>query len=192
VKPIFLAIVNELHNESDREFLIELYQSHYDIVYRKIGATIGDEAEVDDLCQECFIRLIKKISLLRGLKCNILTSYVVITSRNIALDYLKHSRVQDQYLYYDIEEDWVASLHDPVIGAEELIVQQENVEEVSQALSKLPERQREMIYMKYILDLSDNEIAQLLGMNPDSVRVYLHRARQQAKVILREELLKDE
>ena len=189
MRPIFLAIINELHNESDQEFLIELYQSHYDLVYRKIRAIIGDKAEVDDLCQECFIRLIKKISLLRGLKCNILTGYVVITSRNIALNYLKHHRIQDQYLYYDIEDDYSASLHDPAIGMEEMIVQQENAEEVSQALSKLPERQREMIYLKYILDLSDNEIAQQLGISPNSVRVYLHRARQQAKVILREERL---
>ena len=192
MKSIFLTIVNELHNESDREFLIELYQSHYDIVYRKIRAIIGDKAEVEDLCQECFIRLIKKISVLRSLKCNILTGYVVITSKNLAVNYLKHRRVQDQHIYYDIEDDPASNLQDPGIGAEELIEHQENVEEVSHAINQLPERQRTMLYLKYILDLSDNEIAQLLGISPDSVRVYLHRARQQARAILREERFKDE
>lgn len=137
------------------------------------------------------MQLIRKISLLRSFECNILTGYIVITSRNVALSYMRHNKVRNKHLYYGMEDDLAAGLHDSDTSTEEVLVQQENVQELAEAIGKLPEQQRDIIYMKYIINLSDGEIAQQLGISPDSVRVYLHRARRQARAVLQKERNED-
>ena len=75
---------------------------------------------------------------------------------------------------------------------EEVLIQQENSQELFKAIAQLPEQKRDLIYMKYVLDMSIEEIAQQFGVKPASVRVYLHRIRQQAKSMLRKEHVEDE
>ncbi|MDO4539613.1 MAG: RNA polymerase sigma factor [Syntrophomonadaceae bacterium] len=184
---MFLLALEGLESESDRDFFIALYQSHYHIAHRSIRAIVGATADVDDLCQECFLRLIKKNSFLRTVGCNILTGYVVITARNVALNHLKHSQVQDKHMFYGLEDDLAATLHRPGPDAAELMAQQERAEEMIAIMMRLSPAQRDAFYMKYVLELSHDQIAQNLNLSPDSVRVYLHRARHRMRNILREE-----
>ena len=58
---------------------------------------------------------------------------------------------------------------------------------LARALAKLPERERQALYMKYSAEWTDAEIAQALNVRPDSVRVILSRARQHARAILESE-----
>ncbi|MDR0292760.1 MAG: sigma-70 region 4 domain-containing protein [Oscillospiraceae bacterium] len=51
-------------------------------------------------------------------------------------------------------------------------------------LDKLPERERAVLVYKYVMDMTDNEIAALLDIQPQSVRQYLTRARRNAIMVL--------
>ncbi len=44
------------------------------------------------------------------------------------------------------------------------------------ALQNLPERQRTAVTLRYYLDLPDDEIAEILGARPGTVRSLVHRA----------------
>ena len=46
------------------------------------------------------------------------------------------------------------------------------------AVRKLPQRQREILVLRYVEDLCDAEIAEVLGCSTPTVRVHAHRARQ--------------
>ena len=43
------------------------------------------------------------------------------------------------------------------------------------ALRSLPDRQRDVLTLRYYLDLSEAEIAQTLGITPGSVKTHAHR-----------------
>lgn len=43
------------------------------------------------------------------------------------------------------------------------------------ALRKLPKRQREVVALRYLADLSESETAQALGIAPGTVKVHAHR-----------------
>jgi RNA polymerase sigma-70 factor (ECF subfamily) len=45
-----------------------------------------------------------------------------------------------------------------------------------EAINKLPERQKEVIYLRYIMDFKNEEIAQIMGINYQAVRNTLHKA----------------
>jgi RNA polymerase sigma-70 factor (ECF subfamily) len=51
------------------------------------------------------------------------------------------------------------------------------------AILNLPEKQKELLYFKYMLGMNDSEIAAIFDIAPDSVRQYLTRARRSAKKI---------
>lgn len=54
------------------------------------------------------------------------------------------------------------------------------------ALDRLPKRCREIIHLFYYEDMSVNEIAQALGMQPSTVRTQLTRARKKLRTDLEE------
>ncbi len=56
--------------------------------------------------------------------------------------------------------------------------------ELKDALDRLSERQRVVVVLRYFVDVSDEEIAAILGVEPSTVRSLAHRA----FAVLREEL----
>jgi len=73
-------------------------------------------------------------------------------------------------------------------SVEETIVRQEEINEMGSALLKLPEKQKDLLYFKYFLEMDNAEIAEILGIGTASVREYLTRARRNAKKMLAKEM----
>jgi RNA polymerase sigma factor (sigma-70 family) len=55
---------------------------------------------------------------------------------------------------------------------------------VMTALAGLPLRQRQVMVLRYLADYSPKEIAELLGISPNTVAVHEHRALQQLRAVL--------
>ncbi|WP_139492071.1 RNA polymerase sigma factor [Brevibacillus dissolubilis] len=62
---------------------------------------------------------------------------------------------------------------------DELLLQKEQREEIEQILDELNPLHKQLIIMKYELDLSYQEISTLTGIKPELVKAYLFRARKQ-------------
>jgi RNA polymerase sigma-70 factor (ECF subfamily) len=71
---------------------------------------------------------------------------------------------------------------------EDRIIHQEEIEEMGNAILKLPEKQKDLLYYKYMLEMDDREISEILGIDPNSVRQYLTRARRNVKTIMDKEM----
>ena len=52
------------------------------------------------------------------------------------------------------------------------------MEGIKDAIRALPPRERDIMLMKYFRELTEDEIAQEMGLRPVSVRVHLSRARK--------------
>ena len=63
----------------------------------------------------------------------------------------------------------------------------ERSEELRNAIKKLPERQQKILEMTYWLEMKFNEIAEVLGIAPSSVRVALKQARDSLREMLGED-----
>lgn len=66
---------------------------------------------------------------------------------------------------------------------EKAFINMERVDILSRGLEKLSERDRDILKYRYLMDMSDEEIAGILGIKPGSVRMYLTRARKNAFAI---------
>lgn len=75
----------------DADFLEEIYHSHYRLLYGQALRVLRHREDAEDVVQAAMLKLTKKIHILRGLECNKLASYLVITVRNTAIN-LYHKR----------------------------------------------------------------------------------------------------
>ncbi|MDD2300008.1 MAG: sigma-70 family RNA polymerase sigma factor [Fermentimonas sp.] len=117
-----------------------------------------------------------------------MVAYVVYTSRSVAINFIKHRDVQKKHGSYEGYMDpaeRIPSLEDNV---EDRIIHQEEIAELGNAILKLPEKQKDLLYFKYILEMHDREIAEILKIAPDSVRQYLTKARREAKKLMDKEM----
>jgi RNA polymerase sigma-70 factor (ECF subfamily) len=77
-------------------------------------------------------------------------------------------------------------------GTEEMVEGREEVKEVLQGVSELPDDRREALIMRFALDMDNREIARALGRSEGATKVLIHRAIKQLEQGLEEESAGDE
>jgi RNA polymerase sigma-70 factor (ECF subfamily) len=189
---IIMTAVAVLEGDEDKVFMMNLYQEYYGLVKKTVYNITRDADHAADLTNDTFIRLIEKISVIRTLESCKLAAYIVYTARSVAINFIKHLDVQKKHTYYGKDMDLAERIPELANILDERIIHQEEITELRNAILELPVQQKDVLYLKYILDLNDAEIAGILGIAPDSVRQYLTRARRNAKELLDKELMERE
>lgn len=161
-----------IENEDDRLFLEGLYMAHHGLMYAQALKITRNGQEAEDAVSEGMLALIKKIDLLRTLPCNKLRAYAVITVKHMALNRYKQKKREN--VAGDIAVEDLAGQG----SVDENLLSQAGIEQVKAAICALPEREKQIMLMKYFRELTDEEIAEEMGVKPVSVRVHLSRARK--------------
>lgn len=133
------------------------YLTAKDPCFRALLATVGSASEADDLLAEAFTRALAKWSDVRTHPRP--EAWVVRTALNLHRDRWRRSRRQQRLM---AGRDPVAYV-DAVDGA------------LVAALGELPERQREVVALRVLLDLSAEHTAEVLGIEPGTVGTHLRR-----------------
>ncbi|MCR5817332.1 MAG: sigma-70 family RNA polymerase sigma factor [Ruminococcus sp.] len=137
---------------------------------------LQDKADAEDALSEAFLRLAKCFDRVKNLPENKLRAYFAIIVKNAALDILRKSSKEQQLPFDDEVQYDIRELPD----ADESLL--------SECIQRLSENDREILYMRYELELSHSEIAAALGISEEASR---QRVRY-AKSKLRTEFLKGE
>ena len=175
-----LMIIEACDNDDSRKFFIDLYLKYrkkmFDIAYKYVQ----DQHIAEDLVHDAMIKLIEKEPLLVNFECCTLTTYVVFTIRNTSISYLRRKQRDKRYVA-DMDDEQAASyIADSQPLPEEVAIMNEKIDEFGKVWMTLPEEIRDLLAGKYILGLSDAELAEQYGCKPSSIRVKLSRARRAA------------
>ncbi len=184
---ILFAAIAGLDDDYDRAFILDLYKNYYGLARKTVFNITHQTDDIEDLINDSFIKLIDRISLIRTLDCCKMTAYVVSTIRSVAINYIKHKKVEHKHLYYSEYSDMT---NDPFIfedDSEARLIRREEMDLLRDGISMLLEKEKDLLYFKYILEMKDNDIAEILGIAPNSVRQYLTRARRNAKKLMEKE-----
>jgi RNA polymerase sigma-70 factor (sigma-E family) len=141
-----------------------LFQAHSLGLIRLAYIMLGDRPAAEDVVQEAFcgvyrhwVRLSDQAKALPYVRSAVLNGCRTALRRGPARDAQRGT------------EPWAAS-------AEAAVVTGEERREVMRALRGLPDRQREVLVLRFYLDWSDAEIARDMGINPGTVRSTASRA----------------
>ncbi|OCN01399.1 RNA polymerase subunit sigma-54 [Clostridium sp. W14A] len=178
------VIIAAIEDDDDKAFMRNLYQDYSALVRSTVYKVMRCENDIDDLAEDIFVKLIEKIPLLRTFDCCKTAAYVVYTARSVAINFIKHRDVQQKHTFYGEKADVSDELMIPEGTLEEVYYHREELEALSDAVLRLPDREKDILYFKYILEKTDAEIAEDLSISPGSVREYLTRARRAAKKLM--------
>lgn len=135
-----------------------LYQQHWAGLVRLAVLMVDERHAAEDVVQEAFAELYRRWPL-RGPDAALayLRTAVVNRSRSV----LRRRKVARLY---------IPPHQAPNASAESAVVLGEERLQVQQALQALPRRTREVLVLRYYLDLPFAEIAQILGIGESSAR----------------------
>ena len=176
---MLLLLLQTIESEDDRAFLMDIYQQHYHKLYKEADSIVHNAYDAEDVVQEFMIYICDHINKFRALECCVLPSYLVMCIRRRCINFLKRRETQKKHTIGSIDnEQYFFDYPDTEISVEEKVLLNLKFEQVQEAFSQLPQSTRDILQYKYFLELTDAEIAELLGIQKNSVRAYLTRARK--------------
>ena len=168
---------------------MEHYVNLYALLYKVTLDIVEDRDLIDDLIHDAMIRLIDKLDFLKSKEPAVQVSYIVRTVSNTAKNYVASKNRRRKHEYSGVLDDLSDILPDPSDSAEENIYVACDYEDLGRAMEHLPERDRELLYFKYVAEMDDAEIAHQLDINVKNIRAYFSRAKKRARKLMREEEL---
>ena len=143
--------------------LEQLYDAHYVRLVRLSALLVADTGRAEEVVQDSFVALYERLDRLAGAD---LAAYLRTSVVNRSRSVLRRVRVATQHPPY-------APLSEP--GADDAVLRGVRRRAVVDALGQLPRRQREVLALRYYLDLSEKEIAATLGISTGAVKSHASR-----------------
>ncbi len=150
----------------------QLYNDH-SLLVRGILFRMGAEAELDDLVQECFIKIWNGLKNFRG-DANMKTWVTRITI-NVAYDHFRRKGTKIQ-----LEELDDSRLEAPVVDPNESALNKT----LQQAMQSLSLAHRDVLVLHVLEENSVEEVAEILKISLGTVKSRLFHARKNLKEIL--------
>jgi RNA polymerase sigma-70 factor (sigma-E family) len=160
---------------SEGDKLEVLYLRHGPEALRLAYVLTGDRELSEDLAQEAFVRVARRLSGLRNAES--FRWYLRRTVVNLVNSHLRRRRIERAHLKRLVNS--AAGMSTP-----DMVTKQA----VRDAIAQLSARQRAIVVLRYYEDLTDQQIASVLGCPLGSVKSSLHRA----AAILRQHLGQEE
>lgn len=160
----------------DKEAFIKVYDDHVKEIYRFVYFKIGRKEEADDLTSMVFLKTWNHIQNNSLEDAKTLRALLYKVARNAIVDYYRETGNRLSATSSLDDEDNRIEIIDDGISPQEMLDRKGDIELIKSKLPLLKEEYREVIIMKFISDLSLEEIAEISGKNKGNVRVLLHRA----------------
>jgi len=161
------AIIQLVQAGREREALDRLVPASRRRVFALAYGILRDRAAAEDLAQEVFVKLWQALPRYDGRAK--LSTWIYAITRNAAVSALRARRR-------------AVSMSDPAVLAEvEGIAAAPGAApadaELGRRIEALPEKQRQAITLYYLDERPVDEVAEMMGLPPNTVKTHLHRAR---------------
>lgn len=144
----------------DESDLQRLYDEHAQALFAFLLNFTRDEEDTHDVLQEVFIRLARQPGLLRGARDE--RAFLMRLAHNAAIDLIRRRGTREKYHSQIAEES--PSIFAPTKNPDEAAFR----ESLSLALAELPPEQRAVVHLKLWENLTFEQIAETLGIPPNT------------------------
>jgi RNA polymerase sigma-70 factor (sigma-E family) len=146
--------------------LTDAYRTHYRSLVKLAGLLLDDRGACEEVVQDAFVSVFGKGRSLR--EPDRLPAYLRSAVLNGARSRLRKRDVRRRLA---VVRDDAGAAAQPEAGA----LRADDRRVVLEAMRRLPERQREVLVLRYWLDLSEADIAETLGISAGTVKTHASR-----------------
>ena len=161
----------ESFKSGDIDSYERIFKIHYGFLLNYGFQLNRNKEEVEDCLQSLFSNLWERRAFLGP--CNSIRSYLVASTRRLMLKMLKE---KSRYVELDLEK--TNFYLEP--SAETLLIKDQStknrIETLQKMMNKLPERQKEALYLRFYGELSFNEIAHTMDISTRAVYKLIYKA----------------
>ena len=156
--------------------IVNLYQHKlYQVCFRMLG----NKQEAEDIAQEAFVRAY--INLHTYDQKRKFSTWIYRIATNLCIDRIRKKK-PDYYLDAQIAGTDGLDMYSQIAAEEQLpeeaVEQMELQDRIQYEISRLPDKYRSVIVLKYIEELSLQEISEILDMPLGTVKTRIHRGRE--------------
>jgi len=173
----------ETTSEADR--FRTLYDANHDRVHRLLGRIAGP-LDAEDLTQIVFAKAATALPRFRG--DALASTWLYRIAANVVSDWLRGRAAREAKLTVRLPEGRetgqahaTIAVPDPQASPEQRLVRKEMHDHIRREIGQLSAGNQEVLILGQLGGLTDEEVAQTLGISLANVKVRLHRARAQLK-----------
>lgn len=172
--------------KGDQDAYAEVVEIYKDKVFQICYRMLGNRHEAEDIAQEAFLRAYVNIASFNiDLK---FSTWLYRIATNLCIDRIRKKK-PDYYLDAEVAGTDGLNMYSQIASdtrlPEDDVESLELQETIQREISKLPEKYRSVIVLKYIEELSLNEISETLNLPLGTVKTRIHRGREALRNQLR-------
>ncbi|HRU33670.1 MAG TPA: RNA polymerase sigma factor [Candidatus Paceibacterota bacterium] len=165
--------------KGDAESFGIIYEIFAERIYRYIYLKTSSREEAEDLTQQVFVRAWEALPQFE-FKKNPFSSWLYSIARNLITDFYRKKKPD-----FSLDSENAVEMPDDLDLTERLIIQDE-IRQVFEAINQLPLEQKDLLLLRFVDDLSYDEIASIMNKSPLTLRVIQHRALKRLKELMGE------
>jgi RNA polymerase sigma-70 factor (sigma-E family) len=146
--------------------LAGLHRDHYRSLVKLASLLVDDRATCEEVVQDAFVAVFRSTTRLRDEAK--LPAYLRSAVLNGARSHLRKRQVRTRLRSVDAPITEMVSAETGALVAEDKRA-------VLDALRSLPDRQRDVLVLRFYLDLSESQIAETLGIGAGTVKTHTRR-----------------
>jgi len=156
--------------DGNAEAFGELYRRHAEAIFRFLASRLSDPMDAEDLTEDVFLRVWRSLPSYNDQGVPFL-AYLFRVARNALIDhYRRHDKFKGQVSIDDIP------LRDKSQGPRESVSAALERQEIHHTLDQLRKDYRNVLVLRFLVELSPAETAEVMERSPGAVRVLQHRA----------------
>jgi len=165
-------LVQQVINGNNHAFRF-LVSKHQRLVLHVVGRIVQQQDQVEDVCQEVFIKVFKKMSSFR--KEAKLSTWIATIAYNTAITHIRKQKRKNELSF---DEEPVLLAAEKGSGPNQKMMEKEEVRiYLMKLIEKLPVHYRTVLTLYHLEEFSYNEIVEITGMPEGTIKSYLSRAR---------------
>lgn len=149
----------------DSDTLALIFDTYYAAIFRYIYVRVGHKETAEDLAAHVFQRLLAHLHDGRGPE-QFLKAWLFRVAENLIIDEARRGALRT-HAPLDDNAGWLSSSpdeDDPIV-----------LNNLRTALEQLPSVQRQAVTLRYLLELSNDDIAQIMNLSVGAVKAHVHR-----------------
>ena len=171
--------VQLIHNilSGDHAAFSVLVEKHQKSVHALVWRKIGDFHDAEEITQDTFLQVYKKLPTLKN--PHQFAGWLYVIANRYCIDWMRKKKITMQSLEdTSMAEIGNASYTHHVSEQRQAETSERRRELVKKLLAKLPESERTVMTLFYLGEMTAKEISKFLGVSVSTIHTRLHRARK--------------
>jgi len=170
-----------LETEVERKKMIHIYERYKPLMLSIAMKILKNKEQAEDAVHEAFLAIINHKEKYLQNTCPDLGVPIVIIIKNKCFDALKKASKK-----VDMIEDYENYLQSNEVSHDNIVIQKEEYELLRKHLLKLDEGSKNILEMRYVLEMSHKEIAEITGFSLENINKKIVRAKDRVRKLYAE------